>query len=122
MELLEREVGKAARAGWLQSDGGLGEPPRDFYVRQLWDWKLSVDVARLRVEGLSLYAELCGSALARAHARSGTSAAIAAYLGQGHVFDRALVAFAGAYADQKRDHQTLVDAVADGRLQAVSNL
>ncbi|MFD3630969.1 DUF2252 family protein, partial [Streptomyces sp. NPDC058664] len=63
--------------------------------------------------------ELCGVTLARAHARSGDRIAIAAYLGSGDSFDRALATFAEAYADQnERDHQALVDAVAAGRLPA----
>ena len=70
---------------------------------------------------MSLYAGFCASALARAHARSGDSIAIASYLGSSEVFDRAIAAFAEAYADQnERDHAALLDAIATGRVQAES--
>ena len=92
---------------------------RDFYVRQLRDWKFSVEIATLRPEGLQIYAGMCGWTLARAHARSGDRIAIAAYLGGSDVFDRAIAQFAVAYADQnERDHQSLVDAVKSGRITA----
>jgi hypothetical protein len=71
-----------------------------------------MDAARL-----ASYAELCGWTLARAHARSGDRIAIAAYLGRGDAFDRALTAFAESYADQnERDHAALGDAAAAGRI------
>jgi len=63
--------------GWQRTDGGLDGQRRDFYIRQLRDWKFSVEVELLRPEGLQLYAELCGWTLARAHARSGDRIAIA---------------------------------------------
>ena len=92
---------------------------RDFYVRQLWDWKRSVEVERLTPHGLELYAQMCGWTLARAHARSGDRVAIGAYLGGGDSFDRAIAAFAESYADQsERDHAALVAAIDDGRVVA----
>jgi uncharacterized protein DUF2252 len=92
---------------------------RDYYVRQLWDWKLSADITSLRPDGLRAYGELCGATLARGHARSGDRAAIAGYLGASARFDEAVAEFAEAYADQnERDYNALVDAVRSGRLEA----
>ncbi len=72
---------------------------------------------------MTVYAELCGRTLARAHARSGDAVAIASYLGKGDSFDRALAAFSEAYADQnERDYRELRDAVASGRVVAESDL
>ena len=105
--------------GWQRIDAGLDGRTRDFYVRQLRDWKFSADIATFRPQGLRMYAELCGWTLARAHARSGDRIAIAAYLGGSNVFDRSVAQFAQAYADQiERDHQSLVDAVKSGRITA----
>jgi Uncharacterized protein conserved in bacteria (DUF2252) len=105
--------------GWQRTQAGLDGRTRDFYVRQLRDWKFSVDIEALRPAGLRMYAELCGWTLARAHARSGDRIAIAAYLGGSDVFDRAIAQFAVAYADQnERDHQSLTDAVKSGRITA----
>jgi uncharacterized protein (DUF2252 family) len=105
--------------GWQHMEAGLDNKPRDFYVRQLRDWKFSVQIETLIPEGMQIYGALCGWTLARAHARSGDRIAIAAYLGGSDVFDRAITEFAGAYADQnERDHQALVDAVKDGRITA----
>ncbi len=104
--------------GWCPAvgfDGG----ERDFYVRQLWDWKRSVEIERLSPHGLELYARMCGWTLARAHARSGDRIAIAAYLGAGDAFDRAITEFAESYADQsERDHAALVAAIDSGRIVA----
>jgi uncharacterized protein (DUF2252 family) len=109
--------------GWQRIEAGLDERPRDFYVRQLRDWKFSVEIELLRPEGLQLYAALCGWTLARAHARSGDRIAIAAYLGGSDVFDRAITRFAAAYADQnERDYQALVDAAKSGRITAEHGL
>jgi uncharacterized protein (DUF2252 family) len=105
--------------GWQHTEAGLDGRARDFYVRQLRDWKFSVEIGTLRPEGLQIYAGMCGWTLARAHARSGDRIAIAAYLGGSDVFDRAIAQFATAYADQnERDHQSLVDAVKSGRITA----
>jgi len=96
---------------------------RDFYVRQLRDWKFAVDIAALDRVVLTTYGSLCGWTLARAHARSGDRIAIAGYLGSGPVFDEALATFAESYADQNdRDYKALADAVASGRVEAVSGL
>ena len=109
--------------GWHRIEAGLDGRSRDFYVRQLRDWKLSVEIEFLRPEGLQLYAALCGWTLARAHARSGDRIAIGAYLGGTDVFDRAIAKFAAAYADQnERDHRALVDAVKSGRITAEQGL
>jgi hypothetical protein len=92
-------------------------------VRQLRDWKASFDVETILPRGLALYAKACGWTLARAHARSGDRIAIAAYLGAGNRFDRAIADFAGAYADlNERDHRTLVQAVAEGRISALEGV
>jgi uncharacterized protein (DUF2252 family) len=92
---------------------------RDFYARQLKDWKGSFAVEGARAPGMRIYARACGWTLARAHARSGDRIAIAAYLGAGDTFDRAIYAFSEAYADQnERDHAALVDAVKRGRIVA----
>ncbi|GIF40307.1 DUF2252 domain-containing protein [Actinoplanes xinjiangensis] len=90
--------------GWHSAEGIDGQA-RDFYVRQLRDWKGGADVASMDPEGLLTYGRLCGWTLARAHARGGDRIAIAAYLGSGERFDRAMVPFAEAYADQtEADH------------------
>jgi uncharacterized protein (DUF2252 family) len=103
--------------GWQRTEAGLDGRARDFYVRQLRDWKFSLDIAAMRPAGMRGYGELCGWTLARAHARSGDRIAIAAYLGGSDVFDKAIAQFAVAYADQnERDYQALQDAAATGRI------
>lgn len=107
---------------WQRSMGFDGKE-HDFYVRQLWDWKASIDLAQMSEAGLLAYVRACGWSLARAHARSGDRLAIAAYLGSGSSFDRAMVRFAGAYADQNElDHQRLTDAVLSGEVLAESGV
>jgi len=104
--------------GWLRA-GWVDDTPRDYYLRQLWDWKLGADVEEMSATRLTVYVTLCGWTLARAHARSGDRVAIAAYLGSGDAFDRALARFAEAYADQtQRDHASLERAVREGRAAA----
>jgi hypothetical protein len=106
--------------GWLHEPLGLEDlKPRDLYVRQLWDTKISADITAMRAADMALYARLCAWTLARAHARSGDCVAIAGYLGSSDAFDRAIAAFAELYADQnERDHAALVAAIAAGRVQA----
>jgi uncharacterized protein (DUF2252 family) len=109
--------------GFIRSTNTLDGRPRDFYVRQLWDWKSSADLEIIEPRGLELYAQVCGWTLARAHARSGDRVAIAAYLGQNDVFDRALGEFATAYADlNDRDYQALAEAAASGRIKVQKGL
>jgi uncharacterized protein (DUF2252 family) len=104
--------------GWMRA-GGLDGVERDFYVRQLWDWKYSVEIEELDAEHLTGYARLCGWTLARAHARTGDRVAIAAYLGGGDSFDEALAKMAEAYADTNdSDHEALLNAVRTGRVKA----
>jgi uncharacterized protein (DUF2252 family) len=109
--------------GWLHIESGLDGRPRDFYVRQLKDWKGSAEIERMAPKGLAAYGRLCGWTLARAHARSGDRIAIASYLGKSDVFDRALVEFSGAYAEQnERDYKALGKAVKSGRIVAETGL
>jgi uncharacterized protein (DUF2252 family) len=109
--------------GWLHVESGLDEKPRDFYGRQLKDWKGSAEVEQMVPQGMATYGRLCGWTLARAHARSGDRIAIASYLGRGPTFDRALVEFSHAYAEQnERDYQALAAAVKSGRIAAETGL
>jgi uncharacterized protein (DUF2252 family) len=104
--------------GWCRTVGIDGRE-RDFYVRQLWDWKRSAEIERLTPIGFEVYARICGQTLARAHARSGDRVAIGAYLGGGDTFDRAIAAFSEAYADQnERDHAALLAAIDADRIAA----
>jgi len=104
--------------GWQSAEGPDGVT-RDFYLRQLQDWKGSVDVETAIPEGMTQYGALCARALARAHARSGDRIAVAAYLGNSPAFDKALVKFSEAYADQnERDYEAFAAAVKSGRLHA----
>lgn len=108
--------------GWVATKG-LDDERRCFYVRQLWDGKGSADVERMSPRDLTIYAALCGQALARAHARSGDRFGIASYLGSGEVFDKALARFGEAYADQnERDFDRLVKAAEDGEIAAETDL
>ncbi len=108
--------------GWQRSVG-LDGKEHDFYIRQLWDWKASIDLSRMTYDGLHAYTRACGWSLARAHARSGDRLAIAAYLGAGPSFDQALARFSAAYADQNElDHQRLDDAVAAGQVPALRGI
>jgi uncharacterized protein (DUF2252 family) len=108
--------------GWQRVEG-LDGISRDFYLRQLRDWKGSFDVEGALPKGVAIYSGACAQALARAHARSGDRIAIASYLGNSSTFDDALVEFAETYADQnERDYGALKKAVADGRVRAESGL
>ena len=105
--------------GWVHAEAGLDNRERDFYVRQLRDWQGSADVERMDHRGMAEYGCLCGWTLARAHARSGDRVAIAAYLGSGDSFDRALLEFARSYATQnEHDYKALAAAVQSGRITA----
>jgi uncharacterized protein (DUF2252 family) len=96
---------------------------RDYYVRQLRDWKGSFEIENTIPVGLTKYVGVCAQALARAHARSGDRVAIASYLGKGPTFDRAMADFAASYADlNERDYQALQDAAASGRITVESGL
>jgi uncharacterized protein (DUF2252 family) len=98
--------------GWTRVPGG-----RDFYIRQLWDMKGSVDIATLQLPGFMFYPKVCAWALARAHARTGDAAAISAYLGTSDTFDGAIADFAETYADvNERDHAAYLAAIKDGRV------
>jgi uncharacterized protein (DUF2252 family) len=108
--------------GWQRIPGRDGVD-RDYYLRQLRDWKFSMPIERMIPSGLRVYAGVCGWTLARAHARSGDRIALAAYLGGSGKFDNAVAEFAETYADQnERDYADLAAAVASGRAQARSGL
>jgi len=108
--------------GWLRVPGPDGVE-RDFYVRQLWDKKGSALVELMNGRALAAYGRLCGSALARAHARSGGVAEIAGYLGNSDAFDRALADFAESYADQnEQDYAVMQQAIADGTIEAITGV
>jgi uncharacterized protein (DUF2252 family) len=95
----------------------------DFYVRQLWDGKSSIDVSRLSASGLAAYGDACGWTLARGHARSGDRIAMAAFLGEDDGFDRAVAEFAVTYADvSERDYHRLLEAIDAGRIPAVAGV
>jgi uncharacterized protein (DUF2252 family) len=109
--------------GWTRVPNPLDGVDRDFYVRQLKDWKFSVPIELLLPQGMAMYAGLCGWTLARAHARSGDRIALAAYLGGSDKFDQAIADFAETYADQnERDYAALQAAVKDGRAEATTEI
>jgi uncharacterized protein (DUF2252 family) len=109
--------------GWLHVESGIDGRERDFYGRQLKDWKGSAEVEQMVPKGMATYGRLCGWTLARAHARSGDRIAIASYVGSGTSFDRAIVEFSKAYAEQnERDYRALVKAVDSGRIKAETGL
>lgn len=100
--------------GWTSNSRG-----QDFYFRQLKDMKTSIKLKGMSARGLEDYAEICGSALARAHARSGEPVTIGSYLGKSDAFDQAVADFAVTYAHQiEQDYQALVAAVKSGRIVA----
>jgi uncharacterized protein (DUF2252 family) len=108
--------------GWTHVVGPDGVD-RDYYVRQLRDWKFSVPIELLRPSGMMIYARMCGWTLARAHARSGDRVALAAYLGGSDKFDQAIAEFAETYADQnERDYAEFQRAVKDGAVEAVEGI
>jgi hypothetical protein len=104
--------------GW-QRTNGLDGVDREYYLRQLRDWKALAEVEGSVPAGMAVYAEVCGWTLARAHARSGDRVAIGAYLGKSDRFDEAIADFAVAYADQNdKDRSALRAAIDAGRIQA----
>jgi uncharacterized protein (DUF2252 family) len=101
--------------GWLRA-AGVDGVRRDFYVRQLWDWKLSAEIETMEPAALKYYADMCAWTLARAHAVSGDAIAIAAYLGKSDEFDTAIADFASAYADQNQRDFDIANAHYAARL------
>jgi uncharacterized protein (DUF2252 family) len=109
--------------GWVHVEAGFDGLRRDFYGRQLKDWKGSAEIDQLAPAGMTLYGQLCGWTLARAHARSGDRIAISSYLGKGDTFDRAILEFSSRYADQNdSDYKRLVAAVQSGAIKAEQGL
>jgi uncharacterized protein (DUF2252 family) len=105
--------------GWVHDKVGVDGQGRDYYVRQLKDWKGSAEIDQMNPSGMAAYGRLCGWTLARAHARTGDPIAIGAYLGGGRSFDHALLEFSKAYAKQNQlDYDELTRAVKSGRVTA----
>ena len=116
------QAARDALLGWTRA-ADVDGTERDYYVRQLWDGKASVDVEAFDPEAMGLYAEVCGRTLAHSHARSGDPVALAGYLGRGKAFDHALASFAEAYADQnERDYAALETAATAGRVKVERGL
>ena len=109
--------------GWTRVPNPLDGIDRDFYVRQLKDWKFSVPIELMLPEGMALYARLCGWTLARAHARSGDRIALAAYLGGSAKFDQAIADFAETYADQNElDYAAFQTAAKEGKIEVSTQI
>ncbi len=107
-----------ALLGWFTVVGWDGTE-RDYYVRQLWDGKSSIDISRVTPVGLRVYGEACGWTLARGHARSGDRIAMASYVGENETLDRAVATFAETYAHvNEADHARLLEAIDAGRIAA----
>jgi uncharacterized protein (DUF2252 family) len=95
----------------------------DYYWRQFKDLKGSVQLGELDERGLGTYMKVCATCLARAHARTGDAAAIAGYIGKGGTLSEAIADFSVIYADQAEDdHQALVQAVKEGRVEAQAGI
>jgi uncharacterized protein (DUF2252 family) len=108
--------------GWTHATGPDGNE-RDFYVRQLKDWKFSAPLELMKPAGMRVYAQLCGWTLARAHARSGDRIALASYLGGSNKFDNAIADFAETYADQnEQDYTSFQAAAKDGRVETTTSI
>ncbi len=104
--------------GWVRGRDGC-----HYYLRQLRDWKASVEMEGVDERTLAVYGETCAWALARGHARTGDALQISSYIGHGDNFARALLDFARGYADQtERDFDVFAKALASGRLQAFSGI
>ncbi len=115
-------VGERPMLGWYRLRA-LDDRMHDFYVRQLWYGKASIEVADLDLRGFTAYGESCGWTLARAHARSGVRIAIAAYLGEEDGFDRSIAEYASTYADvNDADYERFRTDIADGRLAAITGI
>jgi uncharacterized protein (DUF2252 family) len=109
--------------GWLRVKNGIDGQPHDYYLRQLKDWKGSAEIGEMVPEGMTAYGRMCGWTLARGHARSGDRIAIASYLGKSDRFDRAILDFSKAYAEQNElDYRALEAAVESGRITAQTGL
>jgi len=101
--------------GWTETRGG-----RHYYIRQLRDVKIKFAVETFGTPEMALFSQWCGYSLALSHARSGDAAVISGYLGKSDIFDKAIGAFAIAYADQnEKDHTALKRAIRDGKVEAV---
>ncbi len=108
--------------GW-DNVTGIDGITRDFYLRQMWDWKLSPDPETMTPETFEIYAQMCGWVLALGHARSGDAIAIGSYLGAGTRFDESMCTFASSYADQNElDHKALTLAIATNKVHAISGV
>jgi uncharacterized protein (DUF2252 family) len=108
--------------GWERTEG-LDGVSRDFYVRQLRDWKGSWPPEAMNPDAMAVYGRICAHALARAHARSGDRIAIASYLGKGGQFDKAIATFAERYADQnENDYASLQTAAKKKRIPVESGI
>ncbi len=108
--------------GW-DTVPGVDGIERDFYFRQMWDWKASADIPSMLIEGMAVYVQMCGWVLALGHARSGDAIAISSYLGSGSRFDEALCDFASSYADQnEKDYESLKLAIATNQVHAISDV
>jgi hypothetical protein len=108
--------------GWERVDG-IDGVKRDFYIRQLKDWKGSADIDQMVPDGMEGYGKGCAWTLARAHARSGDRIAISAYMGSRESFDEAVYSFSVTYADQnEKDYEVLQEAVQSGRITARTGL
>jgi uncharacterized protein (DUF2252 family) len=108
--------------GW-ERNAGVDGVPRDYYMRQLWDWKYSAVIETMTPQIMGVYGQMCGWTLALAHARSGDRIAIGSYLGKSDRFDQAIASFARAYAEQNDlDYRALIDAIASGRIQAQAGI
>ncbi|WP_233413491.1 DUF2252 domain-containing protein [Nucisporomicrobium flavum] len=116
------QAGSDIFLGW-QTVAGIDGQERDFYVRQLRDWKGSAMVETLDVKAMEVYGALCGWTLARAHARNGDRIAIAGYLDDGAAFDQAIIEFAEQYADRnEQDFELLTRAAREGRIPVVGGV
>lgn len=103
--------------GWTEGPQG-----RSYYVRQLRDKKWSPDIGLMTAKGLLAYAGLCGAALARAHARSGDSVALSAYMGESERFESMIQSFALQYAEQNaQDFQRYSAAIASGEVSVTDD-